>query len=249
MEEQDAMSTMTIDRAGARDSLFLDPARAPSLRAFALRCVTDGERQRLELSRVLHDELGQTMARLNMDLYALSRACRNNRRVTDRLINMRKAVGCMAQTVRKLAADFRPTDSATSDLQDLIDGLIERFQIESGLPCNHELHCRNHRVEHSLAIAIHHILFQTLIRVADEGATRLSINASVDNGAVAITVHASRTRVRETGGRARLTMDRWDPIEWIHALQGEIRIDRSVDLAENQIVHMVLPLHERGARI
>jgi signal transduction histidine kinase len=228
------------DRTKASDrSTPVTAERAPALREFALRRLSDCELHRLRLSKLLHDELGQMLLMLHLDLYSLRQACRDNPQALSRLCQMRKSVEYMGRAVRKLAADLRPACSQT-DIDALLAMVAERFRIESGMDCQYRGGRCGARISQAFAIAVHRLLLRALGCVAAAGVRRIELSAAVDGNAVTLVITDAESCVREGGAPAPASRDLEDLSEWIGALAGTFSLHPSGHTRE--VGRVVLPL-------
>jgi len=148
------------------------------------------EEERSHMSREIHDELGQQLTGLKMNLAWLKKKTQeNSKEVTDKMQDTLDLVDHTVKTVRRIASRLRP-----SMLDDL--GLLptmewhseefeKRYQIKSVLHCNRsELH-----VSQEQATAIFRIYQEGLTNVAKHsGASLVQTIINVDENCIQISI-------------------------------------------------------------
>jgi signal transduction histidine kinase len=147
------------------------------------------EDERTALSRVIHDDLGQYLTALNMDLSWLQdRLPDHNEMISNKMKGMSGLIEMAMKTVKKLSSDLRP--SVLDDLGILagIKWLVEEFKRHSGIECFLEL--QSDIVmgkEHSTTV--YRILQEILTNVVRHAeATQVTIILKKANGNVEMSV-------------------------------------------------------------
>lgn len=131
-----------------------------ALRALSARQATAVEEERSRISREIHDELGQQLTALKMDLTMLQRA--PNRERLDELI---QHIDGAVQTVRRIATELRPAILDHFGLAAAIEWQTAEFTKRSGLAHTCDVP-EQLNVPRDLAITIFRILQEALTNVA-----------------------------------------------------------------------------------
>ncbi|MBN2323360.1 MAG: PAS domain S-box protein [Spirochaetes bacterium] len=125
------------------------------------------EEERKAISREIHDELGQTLTALKMDLAWLNR----NMTAADR--SVRKKIGSMntlidetIQTVKEISTSLRPAMIDDLGLPAAIEWYTDDFQKRTGIPCPTSIEPEDISVDIDIAIALYRILQEALTNVA-----------------------------------------------------------------------------------
>lgn len=136
-----------------------------SLRAMYanLQTVTEAERKRV--AREVHDELGQVLTALRMEVLMLQREVSEQPRPLSRIEEIRSLIEEMFKTVRSIAGNLRP---ATLDLGlvPAIEWLAERFEERWKIDCALDIDPRDIRASDSYATAVFRIIQESLTNVA-----------------------------------------------------------------------------------
>ncbi|MBL8293482.1 MAG: sensor histidine kinase [Bryobacterales bacterium] len=113
--------------ASAREELKLLTARLMSLQ----------EDERARLSRELHDEIGQALATMRLEVVRTEGVCREKLpEVLDRLGRVRELAERTVRTVRNMSALLRPSVLDDLGLAPAIRSLVNEFQRRTGLSCH-----------------------------------------------------------------------------------------------------------------
>jgi PAS domain S-box-containing protein len=111
------------------------------LRALTARLQNLREEERTSIAREIHDELGQALTGLKMDLRWLERklaaagAPAGTGALQDRLVEASQLVDSTIATVQRIATDLRPGVLDNLGLEAALRLEARRFQERSGIPC------------------------------------------------------------------------------------------------------------------
>ena len=110
-------------------------AQQSELRELSARVLEAREEEKMHIARELHDELGQLLTALKMDLAAM----REKLADPDLLEKARGMGALLDQTVtatRRISADLRPLMLDDLGLADAASWLVQDFAARSGIPCD-----------------------------------------------------------------------------------------------------------------
>lgn len=150
------------------------------LRNLSLHLQSIREEERTRIAREIHDELGQTLTALKMDIAWLgTRIDGTNTALQKKTDYMSNLIDSTIDTVHRISSDLRPGLLDDLGLVAAIEWQTQDFQRRSGLPCRAELSIADEGIDRQLATAIFRILQETLTNVvrhagASEVAVRLS---------------------------------------------------------------------------
>lgn len=111
------------------------------LRALSRRLEWEIEEERTRISREIHDELGQMLTGIKMDLGTIEQdldAFGNDPRVSpvvERLVAAMELTDTTIKTVQRIAAELRPGILDKLGLEMALQVEVDQFQKRSGLPC------------------------------------------------------------------------------------------------------------------
>lgn len=151
------------------------------LRALASRLETVREEERSQLSREIHDELGQLMTGLKMDLaWIRKRVVECGEQVPEhmmgRIQQMNALLDDSIQTVRKIAGQLRPALLDELGLVAAMEWQAKEWQARTGIPCHADILTDDPQIPKEKAIELFRIFQELLTNVArHSGATEVTV--------------------------------------------------------------------------
>lgn len=237
-------------RAGTDPSLRLtviditERRQAEMDRRIAVKTVGTSEAERRRVARELHDELGQRLSALKMDLSGLRFP--NDRRSNDgRIAEMIKTIDFSLVTVRRITAELRPLMLDDLGLNAAIDWLARESTRQSGATVTLSLDDTDLPLDESRSIALFRLVQSALadvMRHAPGQGTHLELNQK--DGEIVLVVQAAGSGwptvplgpVLEATSRLH---------EQAHMLGGEASIDAGP--GQGRRVTVRLPLASRAS--
>ena len=150
-------------------------ASSEQLRNLAAHLLSVREEERATISRQVHDELGQSLTAVKMDLAWLARRLpRRNSHMLKRIRSTRQLADNMIQSIRRISTELRP---AVLDLglAAALEWQVQEFQARSGIQCKIRLLTRD-VVASNASTAMFRIFQETLTNVARHSvATRAEV--------------------------------------------------------------------------
>lgn len=159
-------STDIEDRKQAEEKLR---ATSEQLRALSARLQTAREDVSTRIAREVHDEVGQALAALGMDVAWLSKNLgRSGAKSTlaAKLHSMAGLVESTAHAVQRIASDLRPSLLDNLGLEAAVDWAVTGFQQRTGITCRLEELLDGEPIEPTRATAIFRILQEALTNIA-----------------------------------------------------------------------------------
>jgi len=167
------------------------------LRQLAARVEAAREDERATLARELHDELGQTLTAVKLELGRTTATLKNDRmspQAVDRLQSLVGLVEIGLQTVKRIATELRPPALDHLGLPDAIQWEAMAFRARTGLRCH------VHAKQEGTALAKEQQI--VLFRIFQEALTNVARHAQAS--AVHITLaerpRGFALRIRDNGG-------------------------------------------------
>ena len=151
-----------------------------------LESVREQEKKKIALE--IHDELGQMLTALKMDLSILQEGVSTGRlesqiEMARRLGSSIRLIDSAIDTVRKIAADLRPGILDHLGFEAAISDLGRSFEKRSGIACTVDVKLGNVKLGQEQSIALYRIVQESLTNVVRHSkATRVRICASRANG-------------------------------------------------------------------
>jgi len=167
-----------------------------ALRALLSRVEHAQEEERARVARDMHDDLGQNLTAINMDLRGIEIATGDAGTVPDigairaRVASAIEIVASMTVTVQELAASLRPGVLDHLGVVAAIRSEIRRFHARSGIECRTILPDTLPDIPATVSMVIFRIFQECLTNVArHSGATRVSVRMGVKAGDILLRIH------------------------------------------------------------
>jgi len=147
------------------------------LHALAGRLQIAREQERARVAREIHDELGQALTAIKIDLTSVLRKLGDNpKRLVDAIQPVLKLVDQTMRNVRRIATGLRPSILDDLGLTAAIKWATEEFQARTGIKCHLELRQESIALDRERATALFRIFQEALTNVArHSGATELHV--------------------------------------------------------------------------
>jgi signal transduction histidine kinase len=153
------------------------------LRQLAARLQNVRDEERMRIARELHDELGQALTAIKMDIgWAADRVPSGDKTFVDRFQSTLALIDTTIRNIRKVATDLRPS-ILDLGLNASIEWLLDEFHSRTGVEYSLDLPNPEVEADPQLATAIFRILQETLTNVARHSrATRIDVLLQRNNG-------------------------------------------------------------------
>jgi len=150
-------------------------ASSEQLRSLAAHLLTVREEERARISREVHDELGQSLTAVKMDLAWLARRLpRESGEMLEKIRSTRQLAESLIQDVRRISTELRP-GILDLGLAAAVEWQVQEFQARTGIPCSHRLLTRE-AFAPDVSTALFRILQESLTNVARHAqATRTEV--------------------------------------------------------------------------
>ena len=165
-------------------------AQQQELRELSARVLEAREEEKTRIARELHDELGQLLSALKMDLSWM----RERLSVRELLEKANEMAALLDQTVsatRRISADLRPLMLDDLGLADAASWLVQEFAKRSGVVCDIRLMAPDSMagVSKNVSTALYRALQESLTNIArHSGAKNAWVMFSVEDGAILLEV-------------------------------------------------------------
>ncbi len=142
------------------------------LHALSQRLMKAQEDERLHLSRELHDESGQLLAALTVQLGLLDRDADQPEKIRNRIVELNSTANAIRENLHRLAVNLRPASLDHLGLITALDQFIQEFSRQNNIQVEFEcVGIQNH--EKRLPIEIETALF----RIVQESLTNVVLHA------------------------------------------------------------------------
>jgi len=137
------------------------------LRNLSIHLQSVREEESTRVARKIHDELGQSLTALQMDMsWLTSRLPANNESIRKKTRSMSDLVDSTIESVHKITTELRPSLLDDLGLPAAIEWQAADFQKRSGIRCQAQIHCSDSVIDKELATTIFRIFQETLTNIA-----------------------------------------------------------------------------------
>jgi two-component system, NarL family, sensor histidine kinase UhpB len=165
------------------------------LRALAARVQSSREEERARVAREIHDDLGQILTAIKMNLDWLERHIEEGGRDAslnpqlERVVESGEMIETAMQSVQRIAEDLRPAVLDHLGLSEALKEEVRRFQERSSVVCTLDLPGEELSTPAETAVVIFRIAQEALTNVARHAhAANVSISLTVKDGRLTMTI-------------------------------------------------------------
>jgi len=160
------------------------------LRNLSQRLQTIREEEKTKIAQEVHDELGQVLTGLKMDLSCLEdESARDSKIFRQKFLSMNDLIDQTVHTVQRICLELRPKILDIFGLADAIEWQTKEFQQRTGIPCDLVMDREAVVLDSERAITCFRVLQEALTNVARHAhATHVHIRMVQDKGAMLIEV-------------------------------------------------------------
>jgi PAS domain S-box-containing protein len=216
------------------------------LRALTARLQGIREEERKRVAREIHDELGQALTAIKLDLASLVRELPVDQAQEIKAESILSLVDQTIQVVRRISTELRPGILDDLGLVAAIEWAAEEFQARTGTKCRVDVPEDDIIVGQERATAIFRILQETLTNIARHAsATQVDISLNMDDGDVALEVRDNGCGISEEHLTNRKSLGMLGMRERAHLLGGKLRVSGTPGVGT--IVRVRIPDTQPGA--
>ena len=175
------------------------------LRALAARLFSIREEERARISREIHDELGQVLTGLKMDVMWLAKQLGDDQQpLLARIETMRQLIDSTVQVVRRISTGMRPEILDDMGLVAAIRWQTKEFQKRLGIRCRIDLPDDQIRLGAELSTAVFRIFQEILTNIARHArAQSVSVRMNISPERLSLQVIDDGIGISESAPQAR----------------------------------------------
>ena len=174
------------------------------MRALASRLETIREEERKRIAREIHDELGQALTAIKIELSSLLFEWPAEQKPFKRAESITRLVDQTIESVRKISTAVRPGILDALGLVAAVEWAAEEFETRTGTRCRIDVPKDALKIDQERATAIFRILQEALTNVARHAnATQVDIRLAREDGSLSLEVHDNGIGIAEEQLSAR----------------------------------------------
>ncbi len=201
----DAQSKQLIERAAHVAGIAIERRQLDDqLHALSARIEQVREEERTNIAREIHDELGQALTALKLDIAWVARRVNGgNAELAAKLTEMQGGTDAIIQAVRRISAELRPGILDAIGLRAALEWQAEEFTRLTGTPCTLRAEAGELQLDRQLATAVFRIFQEALTNVTRHaGATAVDVRLWLERGNLRLDVGDDGVGVPEIAPRA-----------------------------------------------
>jgi len=201
------------------------------LRSLAERLQLIREEERATVAREIHDDLGQTLTALKMDISWMKK----NSGMTDemrasKLDVMLGLTDSTIQTVKRIATELRPGILDDLGLVSAIEWQTKEFQNRSGIKCNFEIFVDEFIVEDDISIAVFRIFQESLTNIARHSqATKVTVTIMREDDFLLVEISDNGVGISEEQISSSKSLGLIGMSERVSVFRGKLTISRAAE--------------------
>ena len=179
-----------------------------SLRALAAHLQSVREEERTRISREVHDELGQSLTALKMDLgWLVKRLPEDSGPLAAKIADMGELIDATIKSVRRISAGLRPQVLDDVGLIGALQWQAREFQMRTGIRCKSELPQEDIKLDQEHATALFRIFQEVLTNVGRHAkATRVDIELRPDSDQLQLRISDNGRGIDEAAARSQKSL-------------------------------------------
>jgi two-component system sensor histidine kinase UhpB len=206
------------------------------LRALAARLQAVREEESIRISRHIHDEMGQMLTGLKMDLRWIERRLESLSAypqlfpILDKIVSVNELADAIIKTVQHIAAELRPGILDRVGLLTTLRYESNQFQQRTGIVCRLHAPEEESRLPPATATAFFRIFQEALTNIArHSGASTVEAAFRLENGQFLMEVQDNGKGIAEDALSNSNSLGLLSMHERARALAGEVAIRRGAD--------------------
>jgi len=204
------------------------------------------EEERSRVAREIHDELGQALTALKMDLSWLDKGLpRDQKSLLERIKSMSKLIDTTMGTVKRISAELRPGLLDDLGLIAAVEWQAVEFQNRTGIKCKVTVDPGDIILDKDLSTAIFRIFQETLTNVARHAsATRIKASLKEKSGKLELKVRDNGRGITEKQISDPKSFGLIGMRERVHFYGGEVKIRGA--RYRGSTITVSIPLRKKG---
>jgi two-component system sensor histidine kinase UhpB len=187
------------------------------------------EKESKRIAREIHDELGQQLTALKMDLSWISGRVdpddKDAEKFLQKIHSMSNLVDNTIQTVQKISAELRPGLLDDLGLVPALEWLAQEFESQTNVPCRLQFHCEMVNIDPDCSTAIFRISQEALTNISRHAkATRVEISLKEENSALILRIKDNGKGIKPDEVFAPASLGLMGMRERIRPFGGEMKI-------------------------
>lgn len=239
-----ALNREVAERRNAEDRLRESEEK---LRALAAHLISVREDERAHIAREIHDELGQVLTGLKMDVgWLAARLPQDQKPLSEKIDSINRLIDSTIHTVREISAGLRPEVLDEMGLVAAINWQAREFRKRTGVRCRLKLPDEAAAFDREVSTTAFRIFQEVLTNVARHSrATRVDVELAVEPERLVLDVADNGVGISDTQSSGRKSLGLLGMRERALRLGGEVSVQGRPNHGTR--VRVSIPTSQRGA--
>jgi len=215
------------------------------LRDLASHLQSIREQERGRIAREIHDELGQALTALKMDIYWIGHGLSKDQQLLlEKTRSMSRLIDTTAQSVQRISSELRPGLLDDLGLSAAVEWQADEFRNRTGIQCETISDPEDIALNQALSTAVFRIFQEALTNIARHAnATRVKIILKEKSRKVELTVRDNGKGITEKQISDARSFGLIGMRERVHSFRGDLRISGTPN--EGTTVRVSIPLDKK----
>jgi PAS domain S-box-containing protein len=184
------------------------------------------EKERSAIAMNLHDDLGQKLTALDLDLaWIRGRIGVQSQSVKKKLDEMNLMINDIIDNIKEISSFLRPSMLFDLGLLPAISSLVSKFEKSSGIICHFQSGAEEINIDDRISIIIYRVLQEALTNIArHSGASIAVIAITLANGKIEMLVNDNGKGIARADVNSATSMGLAGIKERVKAVQGKVQI-------------------------
>jgi PAS domain S-box-containing protein len=213
------------------------------LRNLSAHLDTVREQERTSIAREIHDELGQSLTALKMDISWLRNKYIEHEPLTEKANSMIKIIDSTIRSVKRISSELRPVVLDDLGLIAAIEWQAEEFQKRTGIECRVKFEPDDIILDRAISTAVFRIFQEALTNVIRHAAaTEVKVSLEETGGQIHLSVEDNGKGISEKQISHPKSFGLIGIRERVHFLGGEVRLHGTRNKGTSLIV--IIPIEK-----
>ncbi len=203
------------------------------------------EKERALISREIHDELGQLLSTLNMDVCWLENHLPAKKELFQRTKSMSDLITLTVQRVRKISQKLRPSVLDNLGFYPAIKWQLNEFQKQSGIRCNLIISSTSVLLTEAISNSLFRVFQEALTNIyRHAGATEVNVSLGIESGELFMEIQDNGSGITENNINDPKSFGLTGLRERIRILNGSVAIKGMP--GKGTLIRVNIPIIEKG---
>lgn len=183
------------------------------------------EEERARISREIHDELGQALTAIKMDMSYLFKKYNDHCSISEKAESIFRVIDSTIQAIKRISTELRPGVLDDLGLMAAIEWQVKEFERRCGIMCHLHIGTDDIDVDKDSSIAIFRVLQEGLTNIARHAsATEVFVNLFKDRDGLCLLIRDNGKGITEEDIKSPKSFGLIGMRERVHFLNGDFHI-------------------------